>query len=153
MARLTSNSVRNRVSNLSLRSAAEPSSQLSGPTLATASHDPSSHPNITPSINFLNNRNTDTFLAFGSERESLQHIKDICRVCGERLPDGKILRVSRYEDSKECRMCKLRAAKPEAFTQPFCDFLTENPTVFHAVDYFKRAAFATGYKEVKIAAD
>jgi aminopeptidase I len=41
------------------------------------------------------------------------------------------------------------AAKPEAFTQPFCDFLTENPTVFHAVDYFKRTTRIMGYQEVR----
>ncbi len=38
--------------------------------------------------------------------------------------------------------------KPEDFTKPFCDFMTENPTVFHAVDYFKQELSAAGYTEV-----
>lgn len=37
---------------------------------------------------------------------------------------------------------------PEAYTQPFCDFLTENPTVFHAVDYFERKLGKAGFKKV-----
>jgi hypothetical protein len=41
-----------------------------------------------------------------------------------------------------------RAKEPEEYTTPFCDFLTENPTVFHAVDYFKRKLEANGYKKV-----
>jgi hypothetical protein len=36
----------------------------------------------------------------------------------------------------------------EEYTKPFCDFLTENPTVFHAVDYFKRKLEANGFLEV-----
>lgn len=37
----------------------------------------------------------------------------------------------------------------EEYTKPFCDFLTENPTVFHAVDYFKRKLEANGFLEVR----
>lgn len=40
------------------------------------------------------------------------------------------------------------ACKPEDYIKPFCDFLTENPTVFHAVDYFKKKLNSAGYKEV-----
>ncbi|KFA62198.1 hypothetical protein S40285_01669 [Stachybotrys chlorohalonatus IBT 40285] len=38
--------------------------------------------------------------------------------------------------------------KPETFTKPFLDFLTENPTVFHAVQYFKDKLNAKGFKEL-----
>jgi len=37
---------------------------------------------------------------------------------------------------------------PEAYTQPFCDFLTENPTVWHAVDYFETKLKKAGFKKV-----
>ncbi len=37
---------------------------------------------------------------------------------------------------------------PEAYTQPFCDFLTENPTVFHAVKYFEKKLEKAGFKKV-----
>lgn len=38
--------------------------------------------------------------------------------------------------------------KPEEFTKPFCDFLTENPTIFHTVDHFRGKLGDAGYKEV-----
>jgi hypothetical protein len=42
-----------------------------------------------------------------------------------------------------------RAVKePADYTQPFVDFLTENPTVFHAVDYFERKLEDAGFKKV-----
>lgn len=37
----------------------------------------------------------------------------------------------------------------EDYAKPFCEFLTENPTVFHAVDYFKRKLIANGFTEVR----
>jgi aminopeptidase I len=37
---------------------------------------------------------------------------------------------------------------PEAYTQPFCDFLTENPTVWHAVDYFEKKLEKAGFRKV-----
>lgn len=37
---------------------------------------------------------------------------------------------------------------PEAYTQPFCDFLTENPTVWHAVDYFEKKLETAGFSKV-----
>lgn len=40
---------------------------------------------------------------------------------------------------------------PEAYAQPFCDFLTENPTVFHAVNYFEKKLSAAGFKKVEAA--
>jgi len=38
--------------------------------------------------------------------------------------------------------------RPEAFTKPYVEFMTENPTVFHAVDYFKEKLLKVGYKEL-----
>ncbi|CCC10761.1 unnamed protein product [Sordaria macrospora k-hell] len=38
--------------------------------------------------------------------------------------------------------------KPEAFTKPYLEFMTENPTVFHAVGYFKEKLEKAGYKEL-----
>jgi aminopeptidase I len=37
---------------------------------------------------------------------------------------------------------------PEAFTKPYCEFMTENPTVFHATAYFKEKLLKSGYTEV-----
>ncbi len=40
--------------------------------------------------------------------------------------------------------------RPEDFTKPYLEFMTGNPTVFHAVDYFKTALIKSGYKEVGV---
>lgn len=37
---------------------------------------------------------------------------------------------------------------PEAYTQPFCDFLTKNPTIWHTVQYFEKKLDAAGFKKV-----
>jgi hypothetical protein len=37
---------------------------------------------------------------------------------------------------------------PEAYTEPFCTFLTTNPTVWHAVDYFETKLQKAGFKKV-----
>ena len=38
--------------------------------------------------------------------------------------------------------------KPEAFTKPYCEFMTQNPTVFHATAYFKEKLLKAGFTEV-----
>ncbi|KAH6655156.1 peptidase M18 [Truncatella angustata] len=51
------------------------------------------------------------------------------------------------------RSVAAREIKPEDYTKPFCDFLQENPTVFHAVDYFKSKALKHGYTELSARED
>ncbi|OKL64090.1 hypothetical protein UA08_00310 [Talaromyces atroroseus] len=41
--------------------------------------------------------------------------------------------------------CASAAFAPEAYTQPFIDFISKNPTIFHAVDYFSKELEAHGY--------
>lgn len=48
-----------------------------------------------------------------------------------------------------CYICDMKSGKPEAFTTPFCEFLTENPTIFHAVEYFKGKLNGAGFTEVR----
>ena len=36
----------------------------------------------------------------------------------------------------------------EKYSKPFCDFLTENPTIFHAVKYFEGKLERAGYEKV-----
>ncbi|KAK1761007.1 putative vacuolar aminopeptidase [Echria macrotheca] len=38
--------------------------------------------------------------------------------------------------------------KPEDFTKPYCEFMTQNPTVFHAVGYFKEKLLKAGFTEL-----
>lgn len=37
---------------------------------------------------------------------------------------------------------------PESYAEPFTSFLTENPTVFHTVDYFTKKLTDAGYSKV-----
>lgn len=56
---------------------------------------------------------------------------------------------TRVEDDDEVlRLCEISEDKAEAYTKPFCEFLTENPTIFHAVDYFKTKLHRLGFEEV-----
>ncbi|KAH6691390.1 aminopeptidase I zinc metalloprotease [Plectosphaerella plurivora] len=46
------------------------------------------------------------------------------------------------------RETRRTVGKPESYTKPFCDFLAENPTVFHTVDHFKTKLSDAGFKEL-----
>ncbi|KAF2153424.1 hypothetical protein K461DRAFT_278234 [Myriangium duriaei CBS 260.36] len=37
---------------------------------------------------------------------------------------------------------------PESYAKPFCQFLTDNPTVFHSVDYFSSELEKNGFEEL-----
>jgi hypothetical protein len=52
------------------------------------------------------------------------------------------------EEEKEGGKDIVRVKEPEAYTEPFCKFLSENPTVFHAVEYFSKKLRAAGFKKV-----
>jgi aminopeptidase I len=56
---------------------------------------------------------------------------------------------ARAETQEKPKAVAARDIRPEDYTKPFCDFLQENPTVFHAVDYFKSKALKHGYTEVR----
>lgn len=43
---------------------------------------------------------------------------------------------------------KTEPESPEKYSKPFCDFLTENPTIFHAVKYFEGKLQKAGYEKV-----
>lgn len=70
----------------------------------------------------------------------------VCSPCSLRLRPG--LRFVRTDEVGACKLCAYRLAKPEAFTKPYCEFMTENPTIFHAVDHFKAKLQSVGYSEV-----
>lgn len=80
----------------------------------------------------------------------------VCRGCMLGLTPPQQANAVRAESSQDyrlldrpsCNICHLRSLKPEAFTKPFTQFLTENPTIFHAVDYFKQKLAAVGFTEV-----
>ncbi|ORY19242.1 aminopeptidase I zinc metalloprotease-domain-containing protein [Clohesyomyces aquaticus] len=49
---------------------------------------------------------------------------------------------------EEAAASQVKRDGPEKYTKPFCDFLTENPTVFHAVDAVARDLEKHGYKKL-----
>lgn len=74
--------------------------------------------------------------------------RKVCSSCASALRDTQREQVFCAAAVGECLLCAAAAGKPEAFTQAFCDFLTENPTVFHAVEYFEKKLQDAGFTEV-----
>jgi len=74
----------------------------------------------------------------------------LCGSCYGDIPQGQsiLLPLERTNERSQCSACMVMDAKPQAFTKPFCAFLEDNPTVFHAVDYFKNKMRSLRYKEV-----
>ncbi len=60
--------------------------------------------------------------------------------------DGESEERERLERAAESTKATVKS--PEEYTEPFCEFLTENPTVFHAVDYFKKKLEGKGFEKV-----
>ena len=74
---------------------------------------------------------------FRTQREELYLRRELER---------EILITNEIEKEEAVKAFSLKS--PEEYTQPFCDFLTENPTVFHAVDYFENQLVKAGYSKV-----
>lgn len=76
----------------------------------------------------------------------------LCDSCYRDIPDSitNSLTFLLTADRSSCACCNVMASKPEAFTEPFCKFLQENPTVFHTVGYFKDKMTSLGYTEVGV---
>ncbi|CAJ2507576.1 Uu.00g087620.m01.CDS01 [Anthostomella pinea] len=74
----------------------------------------------------------------------------LCDSCYSDIPERRTdaLRLQLTGQKGSCAACEVMASKPEAFTEPFCSFLKENPTIFHAVDYFKSKMTSLGYTEL-----
>lgn len=125
--------VRETVSNLNLYSAAStPSSFGLPPSSSSRANEPSEIANAMP------------YQWAGHNEE--------CADCSKLTVPQKLAILDKRSSvgilsADGCRFCGL-ASKPESFTKPFCDFLTENPTIFHAVGYFKDKLNAGGFTEV-----
>lgn len=73
-----------------------------------------------------------------------------CASCISKLAPSEIGQVNWHlAEGQACRLCQIASCQPEAFTKPFCDFLQENPTVYHTVDYFKHKLSQSGFTEVR----
>lgn len=74
--------------------------------------------------------------------------RSVCPSCASSLRHPRRQNVSCAATSAGCLLCAVAAGKPEAFTQPFCDFLSKNPTVWHAVEYSEKKLRDAGFKPV-----
>lgn len=130
-------------------------------SMQAPSPDPSTDPNAHPvaglpkpktSLDALPTQESKCFMLAETEDASSPP-SAICATCVCRLtaPQQAIVRSkgTRFgASSSDCYICAMKTLKPESFTKPFCDFLTANPTIFHAVGYFKEKLNAAGFKEV-----
>lgn len=84
--------------------------------------------------------------------DNLWYPGSICEAC------SRLLTLAQYKNATmalrqllpktDCYICDMKALKPESFTKPFCRFLTDNPTIFHTVGYFKEQLNTADFKEV-----
>ncbi|KAI0183384.1 aminopeptidase I zinc metalloprotease-domain-containing protein [Xylaria flabelliformis] len=151
MARHTSEFLRQRHSHASLRMAAP--STTTATTTTTPALAASRLSSFANPAEFENTRPTmsDAEKAFvvgelGTQRSLLALCDSCYRDIPETYTDSLPLQLT--DDRASCSACMIMDSKPEAFTEPFLAFLRENPTVFHAVDYFQTKMTSLGYKEL-----
>ena len=127
-----------RAPEISLRLRANASS----PAPSTSSSLPPG-PSVAPPLS----RTQKAYIVSDIEARPLAQRK-VCPACTYALRGPQRQQVLSVAAADECVLCAVAAGKPEAFTQPFCDFLTQNPTVFHAVEYFQKKLEDAGFTEV-----
>lgn len=154
MTRKSPSSVVDSYSTLPVREASQvttPSTTFTGFTYSRS--QPSRAPTAaTPSMASSASSNTPKasqhFLLADMDGRSVKDNR-ACASCIAQLQPHEVNQINWHLDQDDdCRLCQVAATKPEAFTKPFCDFLTENPTVFHTVDYCKTKLHSAGYQEV-----
>lgn len=81
--------------------------------------------------------------------EWLQH-RDECRTDAEkrRTRKAKGLAATHAANEEALRFKQATRENAAKYTKPFCEFLTENPTVFHAVDAMKQQLKQKGWTEL-----
>lgn len=148
MARHTAEFLRQRSSNMSLRMAA-----VSASTSTSASSRLSSFAN--PAEFEKNPTMSAAEKAFIVGELKNQRSVTLCDSCYREVPEAHTnsLVLQLTDDPNACSTCAVMESKPEAFTEPFCAFLRDCPTIFHAVDYFKTKMTSLGYKEVGAVVD
>ncbi|KAI1462404.1 aminopeptidase I zinc metalloprotease-domain-containing protein [Annulohypoxylon moriforme] len=140
MTRHTPDFLRQRSSNLSLRSVAAANS-LSASRLSSFAN---------PSEFEKKQTMSDAEKAFIIGDLGRCKYLSLCDSCYRDIPDHRTdsIALGLKDDRSSCACCGVMITRPEAFTDPFLRFMQENPTIFHAVDYFKDKASSLGYKEL-----
>ncbi|ROW11674.1 hypothetical protein VPNG_05624 [Cytospora leucostoma] len=92
-------------------------------------------------------RESKCYIATGMHRAAWPNNK-VCVDCAAGLTREQKRRSIEVPSGQACTICDLKSTKPENFTKPFVDFLTDNPTIFHAVEHFKGKLSAVGFTEL-----
>ncbi|KAL5614561.1 hypothetical protein BROUX41_004664 [Berkeleyomyces rouxiae] len=72
----------------------------------------------------------------------------VCYSCASQLSAQQHAHMVPQMHGQECVLCAFQSKGPEVYTEPFCSFLTDNPTIFHAVEYFKEKLGEAGFTEL-----
>lgn len=132
MTRHTTEFLRQRSSNLSLRMAATANAAVTPPKASSQAAE----------VSMSESRKACVIGDLDDEHLSM------CLECFDDLSDNALPRSYRIVGANECSICSVKGLKAEAFTKGFCKFLENNPTIFHAVDYFKSKMVALGFQEL-----
>jgi aminopeptidase I len=134
---MTKLTLRDRASAYSLRQMAMSSSVASFPNPSTTSETPLS-----------SERSRNFVLADMDGRDTRDN--RACPSCIAKLAPSELGQINWHvTEDQSCRLCDVADIQPAAFTKPFCDFLEENPTIFHTVEYFTKKLNHLGFKEVR----
>ncbi|KAI1352144.1 aminopeptidase-like protein [Xylaria sp. FL0043] len=139
MARHTPEFLRQRSSNMSLRMAASSAMNTSRLSSFANPAEFETRPTMTEA---------EKAIIIG-ELKTRRDVK-LCDSCYRDLPDScaDSLSLELTDNRNSCSACAITDSRPEAFTEPFCSFLRDNPTIFHTVDYLKKKMTSLGYKEL-----
>ena len=145
MTRRTPDFLRQRSSNLSLRMAATTAA-------ATAAQLHSSASSVSGERTEATGPATKAYI-LADLHQRPHHQREVCSSCYDELESERAWNALGHipfgaAQQDRCELCSFRKSGPAAYTKPFTNFLTENPTIFDAVDYFKGKLSALGFKEV-----
>ncbi|KAJ4201859.1 vacuolar aminopeptidase 1 [Fusarium falciforme] len=136
MTKVTPEMLSARASSLSLRQQALSSSTTLNNTATSTSSSPEPR-----------QRSKNFVLADMEGRDTRDN--RACSSCIAKLAPGEVGQVNWHlAEDQVCRLCQIAEIRPEAFTKPFCDFLQENPTIFHTVNYFEEKLKQLGFTQL-----
>ncbi|KAI1084218.1 aminopeptidase I zinc metalloprotease-domain-containing protein [Whalleya microplaca] len=143
MTKHTPDFLRQRSSNMSLRATAAANATNASSTPRLSSFANPSEFEIKPAMSAAEK-------AFILGELARNASLTLCDSCYREIPDHHTdsLPFQLTDVRSACSACNVMTTKPEAFTEPFCRFLQENPTIFHAVDYFTSKATSVGFEEL-----
>ncbi|KAL1892997.1 vacuolar aminopeptidase 1 [Sporothrix stenoceras] len=138
------------------------SSSASSSAFSTPTSSPPLAPTTTP---VYRSRESQCYHQTGMANRSVND-NVVCFSCADRMndidlrtchlvPPTGVTRGSEDRNKKigACVVCAWKRGDAATFTKPFLHFITENPTVFHAVDYFENQLADAGFEKLSVRGD